>query len=337
MATIRDIAAATGVSPSTVSKALRSSNDINSGTAEKIRSVAASMGYRLEQLYSDTPNTKTIGVVFPEFGSQYYCGIFDSFRRRMKEEGYRTVTMLTDFESVEEQEKCLEHFISSRVSGILFLTENNIALDRIRALIEMTGIKLVMITMMNGIDFCDVISVNHNLGVRIAVEHLYKIGHRRIAFLGEKNTIIRQNAFRQTTEEFGLPYRRELTVVNQLRFEECGYEGMKELLSLPSDVRPTACFAAYDDIAYGAMKALREAGLTVPGDMSVIGVNNNTVSRYLATSLSSIDPPVSEVGSTAAKLLVERIKGDKSPLKTILLSPKLCARESTSSPGKVQQ
>lgn len=329
MATIRDIALAAGVNPSTVSKALRGSNDINPETVEKIKKIAAEMGYRMEQLHTSMPDTKTIGVVFPELGSQYYCGIFDAFRTCMVKEGYRVITMLTDFNSVEEQEKCIEYFIGCRVSGILYLTENLFNPARIKSLTEMSSVKLVMITIMSGIDFCDVISVNHSLGVRIGVNYLYKLGHRRIAFIGEKNTAVRHESFKESMNEIGLQVKPEDIVINQSRFEECGYEAMKKLLEQPEGDRPTACFAAYDDIAYGAMKALWEANLSVPEDMSIIGVDNNQISGYMHTPLSSIDTPVEEVGSAASRFLLRRMRGDTSPYRTILFSPKMCVRNST--------
>jgi LacI family transcriptional regulator len=329
MTTIRDIASVAGVNPSTVSKALRGSSDINPETAENIRNIAAGLGYNMEKLRKATPDTKTIGVVFPELGSQYYCGIFDSFRFSMKKEGYRVITMLTDFDPVEEQESSIRYLTACRVSGILYLTESIFHPERIKPLFEKSPAKAVMITMMSGIDFCDVISVNHSLGVRIAINHLYKLGHRRIAFIGEENTVIRQIAFHESMSEFGIALEPRNIIVNKSRFEECGYLAMKELLEQPPEERPTACFAAYDDIAYGAIKALDEAGLTVPEDMSIIGVDNKKISHYMHVPLSSIDTPVEEVGSVAAKFLLRRIKGDNSPLQTILFSPKLCLRSST--------
>ena len=192
----RDIASAR-VNPSTVQV---TDSDINPETAENIRNIAAGLGYNMEKLRKATPDTKTIGVVFPELGSQYYCGIFDSFRFSMKKEGYRVITMLTDFDSVEEQESSIRYLTACRVSGILYLTESIFHPERIKPLFEKSPAKAVMITMMSGIDFCDVISVNHSLGVRIAINHLYKLGHRRIAFIGEENTVIRQIAFQSMSE-----------------------------------------------------------------------------------------------------------------------------------------
>lgn len=183
--------------------------------------------------------------------------------------------------------------------------------------------------MMSGIDFCDVISVNHKLGVRIGVDYLYKLGHRHIAFLGEENTLVRQNAFKESMDEIGLAVKPEDIIVKQSRFQECGYQAMKELLQQPKEERPSACFAAYDDMAYGAMKALWEENLSVPEDMAIVGVDNNKTSNYLYTPLSSIDTPVEEVGNAASKYLLRRMRGDKTPLRTILFSPKLCVRSST--------
>ena len=99
-------------------------------------------------------------------------------------------------------------------------------------------------------------------------------------------------------------------------------------MALPPEKRPTACFAAYDSMAYGVMRAAREVGLKIPEDFSIVGVDNNQVSEYMQPALSSVEMPITDLGQMAAEMLLERIKGDKSPYRMVYLSPRLCVRDS---------
>ena len=328
MPTIRDIAIAAGVSPSTVSKALRGGTDLNFETIALVRNTAIKLGYDFNQLHTKVSNSNIIGVVCMELQSEYYGGIFDVFKRCMEAAGYRIITMMTDFHSVEKQQECIEYMLRCRVSGILYLTETVFDIETLRSTVMETGINFVMITQMDLIDFCDTISVNHALGVQSAVDHLFKMGHRRIAFIGEHNTRARETAFREMTTHLGLELNEEYIIVSESRSCLGGYEAGKRLMSMPPEKRPTACFAAYDSMAYGVMRAVREAGLRMPDDFSLVGVDNNKASEYIDPALSSVVMPISDLGQMAAEMLLERIKGDKSPYRMVYLSPRLCSRDS---------
>lgn len=328
MPTIRDIANAAGVSPSTVSKALRGGTDLNFETIALVRETAVKLGYDFKQLHSKVSNSNIIGVVCMELKSEYYGGIFNVFKQYMEEAGYRVITMMTDFDSVEKQQECIEYLLRCRVSGILYLTEAVFDIEPLRATVIETGISFVMITQMDLIDFCDTISVNHALGVQMAVDHLFKMGHRRVAFVGETNTQARERAFREIAEHLRLDSSDSTVVVHGSRYCQGGYEAGKRLMALPSESRPTACFAAYDSMAYGVMRAVREAGLKIPDDFSIVGVDNNQVSEYMQPALTSVEMPITDLGQMAAEMLLERIKGDKSPYRMVYLSPRLCVRDS---------
>ena len=328
MPTIRDIANAAGVSPSTVSKALRGGTDLNFETIALVRETAVKLGYDFNQLHSKVSNSNIIGVVCMELKSEYYGGIFNVFKQYMEEAGYRVITMMTDFDSVEKQQECIEYLLRCRVSGILYLTEAVFDIEPLRATVMETGISFVMITQMDLIDFCDTISVNHALGVQMAMDHLFKMGHRRIAFVGETNTQAREHAFCEMAERLGLDSSDSTVVVHGSRYCQGGYEAGKRLMELPLEKRPTACFAAYDSMAYGVMCAVREAGLDMPKDFSIIGVDNNQVSEYIHPALSSVEMPITDLGQMAAAMLLDRIKGDKSPYRMVYLSPRLCIRDS---------
>lgn len=329
MTTLQEIAALTGVSKSTVSKALRNTGEINAETVARIRSAALSLGYDTERLRGETPGRKTIGVIFPELRSLYYNKIYDRFCAEMNGAGYRVISMLYNFADFNRQLDDVAFMLDQNAAGILYLTENTFDLARLRAMFEMTQTRLVMITLNPEIGFCDTISNNHALGVRLAVEHLYGLGHRRIAFIGETHTYLRRDEFIASMKHFGLDVPPEYIVEGSERFENCGYNGMKQLLSLPRPMLPTACFTAYDNIAYGAMHAVREAGLRIPEDISVIGVDDNNISKYTDPPLTSINSPEGEIGRTAAEFMKERIGGSRKPFRNILICPSLIRREST--------
>lgn len=329
MAKIKEISEATGYSLATVSKALRGSSELKPETISKIRDAAKKLDFDDTKLRNKICNVNTIGVVFMELCSEYYNGIFDSFKQKMENEGYRIVTMLSDFDNEDKQLECIKYMIKARVSGLMFLTELDISIEKFRKVIVKSGIPTVMITRHSRIDFCDVISVNHSLGVKMAVEYLHSLGHEKIAYIGEKFTTKRQSAFIDTMARLNLSCPDEYIICSEKRYCEGGYASAKKILSLPKEKIPTAVFAAYDHLAYGAMKAFKEAGLLIPDDISIIGVDNNQLSEFVNPTLSSVKMPIEYVGRKCAEILISRIKGSSVPFQTIYLAPEIIKRKST--------
>lgn len=337
MATLKDIAALAKVNVSTVSKALRGSSDINTETASHIRELAIQLGYELPPPISPANGEKyekTIGVIFPELASQYYNSILYAFDRRMQEQGYRIVVSLTEFDCNQEM-TAIKAFLRDGVSGIFLLTESTSHIHEIRRIFRKTQTPLMLVCTDNDIDFCDCIGINHTMGAAIAVNHLIKLGHRKIAYIGELHTEIRMNSFISTMKEHDLSLPDNYIVNLPERFEACGYKGMKRLLSEP-DV-PTAVFAAYDNIAYGAIRAIREANLRIPEDISVISIDANTTSEYLFPALTSINMPTQDIGELASVLLRKRLEGQHTAsYQSVRLCPTLKLFESTCPPAEAE-
>ena len=342
MATLKDIAGLAGVNVSTVSKALRGSNDINAKTAANIRELAEKVGYVLPALRSaDTKSAaraegeevtpeKSVGLIFPELASQYYNDIQRAFCEKIRNEGYRPVIVLTEFDRRREI-NAIRAFLRDGVSGIFLLTENSSHLNDIRRIVGKVRTPFMLVCAGNNNDFCDSIGINHTMGAVLALNHLIELGHRRIAFIGEQNTALRMNSFISTMREHGLELPDRYVVCLEERFEECGYIGMKRLLAEPE--APTAVFAAYDNIAYGAMRAIREAGLRIPEDISIIGIDDNPTSKYMFPSLTSVVSPTNDIGELAAVLLRKRMEGEHTvAYQSVSLCPTLKVYESTAEP-----
>ncbi len=327
--TMEDVARAAGTTRGTVSKAIRGSVELNRETALRIRAIAREMGYDTDHLNCKYARTGTVGVVFTEMNSEYYNSIVESFRRALGERGYRMVTMIADYNDADAQVSCIEYLARLHVLGILVLSEINLDLKRIRALLDEEMIPAVFISNMRNINFGDVVTVNHALGVELAMNRLFELGHKKIAFIGDVYTSVREKAYRASMKEAGLAVSPDHTVICRERFCRGGFEAAERLLSLPEDERPTAIMAAYDSLAYGAMKYAHNAGIAVPDDLSVISIDDNLVSSYYNPSLSSIRVPVEEIGTRTASLIRARIEGNPGKFSTVLFTPELIEREST--------
>jgi len=330
--TMNDIALKLGVKESTVSKALRRSTDISSETAELIRKTAIEMGYDDRRMNHGTTRNAIIGVVFSELNSEYYFGMFDSFRREMTAAGNRVLTVITDFNDAEAIVDGIDYFIRMRVSGLYVLSEVDFDAEKVRALLIKRNTPSVFVTCMTDLDFCDSVNINHAIGVNLPLQRLISLGHERIAFIGDVYTGMREKAFRQTMETRFGGIREEFVAVSAERFAEGGYSAASKLLDLPHDERPTAILAAYDALAFGVYRAAAERGIKIPEELSVASIDDNQASACVNPGLTSVRVSSEEIGIRAAELISSRINGDESPFNTILLTPTLVERGSVAPP-----
>ncbi len=177
----------------------------------------------------------------------------------------------------------------------------------------------------------DYIKTDDYKGVSIAIEYLIKLGHRRIAYIGDMQSKLRLKPYIDTLNKNNISVHDDLIRLGEERFEEGGYERMSELLDL--EELPTAVFASYDDVAIGAMKAIYERNLKIPEDISIIGLDNINVSSYLYRPLTTISQPLNEMGEIATRILLDKIGKKNSAIQHVVLQPQLIIRETT---GEIQ-
>lgn len=178
---------------------------------------------------------------------------------------------------------------------------------------------------------CDQVICDGREASKAAVEHLIGLGHKRIGYIGEARDEIRYIGYRDAMIDGKMPTDSSL-VSNALLSYDGGYNGAKKLLTAAPDI--TAVFCANDITAVGAMRAFQESGLSIPKDISVIGVDNIETAKYLTPPLTTIHIPIEEMGQHATKLLVDRInKGHKTPVR-LMLPYHLEVRESCGPPRK---
>jgi DNA-binding LacI/PurR family transcriptional regulator len=173
--------------------------------------------------------------------------------------------------------------------------------------------------------------VDNVRAAQMATQHMIELGHQRIAHIAGSSTLLiaqqRQQGYKQALVDYGLPYQKVLIAKNSRWDYQSGYELMRELLA--SRPRPTAVFAASDQMAIGAYRAIAEAGLRVPHDLSVIGFDDIEAAKFTLPALTTIRQPFTEIASKAISLLLELIAGEEPETTQIILSPELIIRQST--------
>ena len=333
MVTLKDIASIAGVNKSTVSRALDGSPGVSEEKREQILKIADELGYVPDETARMLAgkNGRSIGIVIPEIDCNYYASVVGTIEKMLKEKGYSIIIGQSGFEFQNELHY-LNLFIRKKVSGIIFnLYNTETFMEQYEKIKKIIKIPIVFIETSLSLNEYDVIEIDNNYGVGIAVEHLVRTGCKRIGFISEYlSSKIRLPAFEKALRNSGIPVDRNLIKIGKERLEEGGYLRMNELIAQGS--LPDAVFASYDTMALGAMKAMAEHGILSPRDVSIVGFDNVRESSYFAVPLTTVSPPVMEMSGAAVKILLEKIENkEKAFVQHISLRPKLVERSSTRS------
>lgn len=328
--TLLDIANRLGLNKTTVSKALNNSSDISRETRERVLAEADRIGY-VKHLRKRAAQRESslIGIVCPEVTSHYYSQAVTFLNARLQEKNYHMILALSDF-SPEVEKMQLAQFVQMNVAGIIAITEQ---VDLSPAIHSIPGANAIPMVIM-GLNYesrdIDVVSIDEKSGVREVVEHLIERGHRRIGFVGDQFVSPRLEALRNCLAANGIPLPEEYVALSDKRNEECGYEAIQQLLRLSE--RPTAVFAGYDSIALGAYRALSEAGVRIPEDIALVGVDDSDFCRYLPCSMTSVNYDIAAECRVATAILLGRIRNrEQKFVQTAAIVPRLAIRESTAS------
>ena len=330
MATLKDIARQAGVNISTVSRALSGSSEINEDTRRRICGIARELNYipDLSARALTGKGTGLIGLILPEIGSSFYARVVDRVQLELNRRGFSLLIGVTNFRP-DNEIQALNLFAGRKVDGMLVTGSMS---EEIGRYLERTGtfrhVPVVLMETYVELQGCESIMIDNGWGIRLAVDYFHACGHRDIGFISE-DISCRQRlpGFRTALAEDGLRPVENWIKTGVERFELGGYLRMKELLC--EEKVPTAVFASYDSMAFGAMKAILDAGLRVPEDISLIGFDNIRESEFFNRPLTTVSPPVEEMVRLAAGLLEEKLQGQSAqPGSRRILKPELVIRES---------
>ena len=329
--TLKDIADKVGVHPSTVSRILRGTGDLNisAETRDRVKSVAKELDYQPNQLARAfrLKKTSTIGLIVPDIANSFFSGIGRSIEIESYDKGYNLVVCNTD-EEADKEERYVKNLISRGVDGLIIAPSQS-NFGYISNLIE-KKIPFVLIDR----DFTDletnsVISDNRQSAFE-AVEYLKSMGHRRIGFISGRSALStichRLQGYKEAVKEYNLDDEETLVIGDGYTIEN-GYRAAMKILS--GHKLPSALLISGNLLTIGVIKAVQEKGLQVPDDVSLIGYTDSRLAPYLNPPLSTISHPLEEMGIKAFQLLLKNIESENPIQKSkTIIKTKLDIRES---------
>jgi len=326
--TIYDVAKAAGVSIATVSRVLNGYPFVAEKTREKVLRAMQELNYSPNLLAAALmkKNTYTVGLLIPDISNPFFAEITRGVEDAANKFGFNIIICNTDNDP-EKETKYVNLLLQKSVDGLIFAT-SEIANQNILMLKERQFPLVLIAREVEGIEV-DVVLADNFQGAYEGVKYLISLGHRRIAFLGEslniKSTRERQAGYEKALQEAGIPVEAELIVTGLKSLEEA-YHRMR--LFYPK-ARPTAIFAANDVLAIGAIRALKELGLSIPRDVSVLGFDDTVFASIAEPPLSSVAQPMRQMGKMAMTRLISRIRNKEEKCRRIVLPTKLIIRTST--------
>jgi LacI family transcriptional regulator len=331
-ATLRDVARVAGVHPGTVSRALNPQTRglVNERTAQRVLEAAEELGYRPNPIARGlrTNRSHTIGVLVPDLLNPLFAAVVRGIEDGLREAGYTPLIANTDNDA-ERERMAYEAMSARQVDGFIAATARRdhwLLADQVES-----GPKLVLVNRRVDSDAIPAVTGDDHEGVRLAVEHLAGLGHRRIAHLAGSQTLYtgwcRHQGFVDGMRAHGLEVDEGLIVFSDTFTAREGARCCGGLLERRRDF--TAIVAGNDLLALGCYDALENRDLRCPDDVSVVGYNDMPFVDRFRPPLTTVRVPHYELGATAAELMLEQLQGGDAPPRQLLLAPELVIRGST--------
>ncbi|HUL29860.1 MAG TPA: LacI family DNA-binding transcriptional regulator [Thermodesulfobacteriota bacterium] len=330
--TIKDIARKANVSHTTVSRALNDKSRIKGETKEKILSIAKELNYRPDFIARSLVmrRTNTLGLVITTIANPFYTELSQGIETTAIRLGYNIILCSTNYH-LSDEKKYIDMLQSKGVDGIIF-TSAHMGDANIVALAE-EGFPMILVNrrtydpaVRNKVDYVGVDNIH---GGFLAVEHLIKLGHKRIGVIGGSSEssvgFERLEGGKKALAHYGLEMMGDYFLGGDF-LKGSGYQGGKRFLEMKE--RPTAIFATNDYMALGTYQAMTEEGVKVPEEMALVGFNDIEFASMKGIELTTVGQKKFEMGALAVKTLVERVEGKKAgPPEEIVLEPELIVRK----------
>lgn len=331
-ATIRDVARTAGVSVATVSRVINASGPVADDTRERVTQAARALRYSPHGAARSliTRRTSTLGVLLPDIFGEFFSEVIRGIDQAARRHGYHL--LVSNAHGGRDELAAALRAMRGRVDGLIVMSPDADAPSFEGDLPD--AIPVVLLNSATEATGCDVLRVDNEGGARAMLRHLISLGHRRIAHIGgpirNHDAEERRRAYRAELLAAGLASGPALEDTGDFT-ESSGYDAVARFLRL--DERPTAIFAANDSMAIGAISALREAGVAVPGEMAVVGFDDIPIARYVTPPLTSVHVPIAALGARATALLLQALERPPiGPRRRETLPTNLVVRESCGGP-----
>ncbi|WP_458735315.1 substrate-binding domain-containing protein [Zobellella taiwanensis] len=329
MATIKDVARLARVSTSTVSHVLNKTRFVSPEITARVEQAIEALHYAPSALARSLKvnQTRTLGMLVTASANPFFAEVVQGVEQRCFELGYSLVLCNTLGDKARLNAS-MEMLLQKRVDGVILMcTQAHLGAGVFE---RYPSVPLVLADW-GPMDLeADLIQDSGQRGGRLATEHLIRLGHRHIGCItgpmGKRAAEERLAGFKAAMAQAGLAVRPEWIAEGDFELTG-GKAAMARLLA--GNERPTAVFVGNDMMAVGALRALADAGLSVPQHMSLVGYDNIELARYLVPALTSIEQPKAGLGALAVDTLLERLQQPSAPPRVLTLSPELVVRESS--------
>ena len=332
MVSLKDIANMCGVSVATVSKALNDQPDVGPETRDKIKNLADELGYFTNSAAKalKTNRTHNLGVLFVDEGHrglthEFFAALLNSFKEEAEQDGY-DITFINNRNVGGKKITYLQHCLYRGVDGLLMACVDFYD-DQV---MEVVNSSLPVVTIDHVFNNRAAVMSDNVGGLETLISYAYDMGHRKIAFIYGEPTAVTENrkiGFHRACEKYGLTVPDGYLVESKYYDAEDCHAVTAKLLTLPE--RPT-CILFPDDFSLtGGIRAIREAGLRIPDDISVMGYDGIITSQLMSPRITTLQQDTDRLGKEAAKKLIELIEKPKTALLDRILVPgKLLTGES---------
>ncbi len=328
--TLQDVAKHAGVSTSTASLVIRNNPRISDATRKKVLDSIEELGYVYDRVAAKlrSQSSKIIGVIVTDISNKFISEFLIGVQQTLEKMDY-TVLLGTTFDSVLKQERLISTMVEHRVDGLII---NPASKSNKSTVSQLNHLELPVVLANREVDHanCDYVGIDYIKGTFLAVEHLLKKGHKRIAFLGgiKMSTTWkdRMKGFQEAHSMAGLEVDKSL-IIDGLPTSEGGVQTVLEVLKNPDP--PTAIFCFSDLVAFGVLQGLGMKGMTPGKDIDIVGFDNIPEAEIYHPPLTTVSSFPRTIGVKAATILYNKLEQDDPIQQRIILNPELVIRETS--------
>lgn len=329
MITIADVALRAGVSKTTVSHTLSGKRPVSPETRQKVEQAVQELGFRPNMLAQGLrlQRSQTVALIIPDITNPFYPLLSRGLQSALFEQGYHTFLCNTDGQHEQEQ-AFLDDVVHRQVDGIV-LEPFQLTVEAIEGALA-ANIPVVATDMLIDHPSVDIVRVDDAQGAREATEYLIAHGHQRIGMItgvvGVSTSERRLKGYREALEWAGIAFDPSLVVRGNF-IRQGGREAMRTLLDLKP--RPSAVFCGNDLMAIGAMDAVRETHLAIPGDIAIMGFDDIDAASLVTPALTTVLNPAYEMGEIAGRYLLERMSEEyEGERRCVIIPHRIIERDS---------
>lgn len=333
-ATIRDVAAAAGVSRATAARAMNGYGYVGDEAAERVRAAAETLGYRGNRIAQALRQGQMpiIGLVPGDIQNPFFARIAHDIDVDLRHSRHSLLIAASE-EDVAQEREILNNLCALNVRGLIVAPASEADNHHLARLVQ-EGVPLVLIDRELKDVPCDSITVDNEGGAREAVGYLIANGHRRIAVIHDDSRIVtareRLAGYLRALKDADLPVEQRLMAVSQSTVE---YAIDATIRLFSQENRPTALFTVDSLMTKGALLALRSMGLSIPHDVSLVGFDDFDLATFTDPQITVVSQPVGQIGPLAVKLILDRISGADTPPQHVRFPTRLIVRGSVARPG----